>query len=54
MEYKELVKYYERLEETTKKLEKTDILSELFKESSSDELDLIVYLVQGKVFPEWD
>ncbi|MEK6936882.1 MAG: ATP-dependent DNA ligase [Nanoarchaeota archaeon] len=54
MDYKELVKYYEELEGTTKKLEKTDILSKLLKKCSLEELDLIVYLVQGKVFPEWD
>src|SRR3989344_5477306 len=54
MNYNELVKYYEKLEGTTKKLEKTDILAKLFKECNLDELDLIVYLVQGTVFPEWD
>jgi len=54
MNYNELVKYYEKLEGTTKKLEKTDILAKLFKECDLDELDLIVYLVQGTVFPEWD
>ncbi len=54
MDYNDLVKYYEKLEGTTKKLEKTDILAKLFSECSLEELDLIVYLVQGKVFPEWD
>mgnify|MGYP001595123396 CR=1 FL=1 len=54
MEYKELVKYYEELESTTKKLIKADILAKLFKESPLEDLDLIVYLVQGKVFPEWN
>ncbi len=54
MDYIELVKFYEKLEGTTKKLEKADILANLLKESSDEELDLIIYLVQGKVFPEWD
>jgi DNA ligase-1 len=54
MDYRELVKYYEELESTSKKLIKTDILAKLFKESPLEDLDLIVYLVQGKVFPEWD
>src|SRR3990167_2055983 len=54
MDYRELVKYYEELESTSKKLIKADILARLFKESRVEDLDLIVYLVQGKVFPEWN
>ena len=54
MDYIELVKYYEELENTTKRLEKIEILSRLFKSCSLNELSFIVYLVQGKVFPECD
>lgn len=52
MRYSKLVDYYERLEATTKKLEKRDILSELFK--SSDNLSKTVLLSMGVVFPAGD
>ena len=51
MKYSVLVGVYECLEATTKRLEKTFILSEFLK--SSDD-DLVVLLVQGRVFPNWD
>lgn len=43
---------YERLESTTKRLEKTHVLSEFLK--SADELDKVLLLVQGRLFPNWD
>ena len=49
MRYSELVKYYERLEATPKKLEKRDILSELYKHS--DDLEIVVPLTMGVIFP---
>ena len=49
MQYAELVKHYEMLEATTKKLEKRDILSRLYKKS--DKLEIIVPLSMGIVFP---
>lgn len=52
MKYEVLVGVYERLEATTKRLEKTDILSEFLK--SADELDKVLLLVQGRLFPNWD
>lgn len=54
MLYRDLVEVYERLEATTKKLEKAKILADLFKKSGKDELEIIVNLVQGSVFPQWD
>ena len=48
-----LVDTYQRLESTTKRLEMTDILSDLFKEATSDEIDMIIYLTQGKIHPDW-
>ncbi len=52
MQYSVLVGVYERLEATSKRLEKTFILSEFLK--SADNLDKVVLLVQGRVFPNWD
>ncbi|MCK4583710.1 DNA ligase, partial [Candidatus Bathyarchaeota archaeon] len=53
MLYDTLVEYYARLESTTKRLEMTDILTDLFKEATVDEVDEIVYLTQGKIHPDW-
>ena len=53
MLYDTLVEYYAKLEATTKRLEMTDILTELFKLSSEEEIDKIVYLTQGKIHPDW-
>ncbi|HLF54518.1 MAG TPA: ATP-dependent DNA ligase [Candidatus Nanoarchaeia archaeon] len=54
MQYSELVGVYERLEATTKRLEKTFILSEFLKNVPAEELEQVLLLVQGKVFPDWD
>ncbi|MFH0832927.1 MAG: ATP-dependent DNA ligase [Candidatus Aenigmatarchaeota archaeon] len=53
MRYSRLADYYERLEATTKKLEKRDILSELYG-SSGDDLSRVVLLSMGIVFPAGD
>lgn len=53
MLYDRLVDYYVKLEATTKRLEMTEILSELFKESKPEEISEIVYLTQGKIHPDW-
>lgn len=54
MKYAELVGVYEKLESTSKRLEKTHYLSEFLKTVDSSELDRVLLLVQGKVFPVWD
>jgi DNA ligase-1 len=51
MRFKKLCEYFERLEETTKRLEMFDILAALFKESSVDDVDKIIYLSQGQLLP---
>jgi DNA ligase-1 len=48
-----LVDTYQRLESTTKRLEMTDILSDLFKKANSKDIDKIIYLTQGKIHPDW-
>jgi DNA ligase-1 len=52
MNYSSLVEVYEALGKTTKRLEKTRILSELFKKT--DDLEETVCLLNGRVFPDWD
>ncbi len=51
MKFIRLVEYFERLEETTKRLEMFDILSELFREASAKDIDKIIYLSQGQLLP---
>ncbi len=53
MKYAELVKVYEDLGATTKRLEKTAILAEFFKKVEVDELPKITLMVLGTVFPSW-
>jgi len=53
MKYSELVEVYEKLEKTSSKLAKTDILAELFRKTPDEDLDKVVLLVQGIVFPKY-
>jgi len=54
MKYSELAEIYESLEKTSKRLEKTYILSKLLKKTREDDIDKIVLLIQGRLFPLWD
>lgn len=54
MDYLELAKVYEQLEKTSKRLEKTFIVSEFLKSVPKDKVDKIILLLQGRVFPAWD
>jgi DNA ligase-1 len=54
MHYSSLVKVYEALEATSKRLEKTHILAEFLKEIEEAELERIILLLRGRVFPPWD
>ncbi len=53
MRYTVLADAYEKLESTTKRLEMTDLLVALFKEVPRTELERVVYLTQGRVFPDY-
>ncbi|MBW2984288.1 ATP-dependent DNA ligase [Candidatus Woesearchaeota archaeon] len=54
MEYQNLVNIYQRLEATTKRLEKTYVISEFLKRVEAEDLPKVILLLQGKVFPNWD
>lgn len=54
MDYSELVEVYEKIEATTKRLQKTYYISELLKKTSVDDLGMIMLMLQGKIFPDWD
>ncbi|MBN1645479.1 ATP-dependent DNA ligase [Candidatus Woesearchaeota archaeon] len=54
MKYSKLVEVYKAVESTSKRLEKTKILADFLKIVHENELETILLLLQGKVFPEWD
>lgn len=53
MLYRVLADIYERIEATSKRLEMTALLVDLFKGVPKDEIDRVVYLTQGHVFPDY-
>ena len=53
MKYQELVNVYEALGATTKRLEKTDILSDFLKTVDAEDLEKITLMIRGTVFPSW-
>ena len=54
MEYVVLVDLYEKLEKTTKRLEKTYYMSKLLRNTTSEDIDRVMLLLQGRVFPRYD
>ena len=54
MQYSKLAKIYQELESTTKRLEKTYLLSEFLKTVSDEDLEHVMLLLEGRVFPAWD
>lgn len=54
MLYSELASVYEALEATSKRLEKTAILAKLLKSAREEDLEQLMYLIQGRVFAPWD
>ena len=54
MTFAKLASYFEKLEETSSRLALIDILSDLFKHSSEDEIDKIIYLTQGRIAPFYE
>ncbi|MEM5829151.1 MAG: ATP-dependent DNA ligase [Candidatus Aenigmatarchaeota archaeon] len=53
MDYSILADYYEKLENVSAKLKKTEILVELFKKADEEELPKMVLLLQGMVYPKY-
>lgn len=54
MDYIKLVEVYQKLEATTKRLEKTFIISDFLKTIPEEALHETLLLLQGLVFPNWD
>ncbi|HKZ64499.1 MAG TPA: ATP-dependent DNA ligase [Thermoplasmata archaeon] len=53
MEYATLVSFYERIESTTKRLEMTDLLVQLFRHVPPEEIKEVVYLTEGGIAPDY-
>jgi DNA ligase 1 len=53
MRYSTLVKTYEQLSSTTKRLEKTEILAKFFQVLGHKDKE-VLYLIIGRVFPDYD
>jgi DNA ligase-1 len=53
MDYAKLVDIYSKIESTTKRLEMTEYLVDLFKSSSVESIDKLIYLTQGKLYPDF-
>lgn len=54
MEFSVLSKAFEQMEKTTKRLELTDILVNLFINTPPEIISKIVYLIQGKLLPDFE
>ena len=53
LKYSVLSEVYEKIEETTKRLEMTDFLVTLLMNTPQEVLDKVVYLTQGKIYPDF-
>jgi DNA ligase-1 len=51
MKFRELTEYFEKLEATSSRLSLIEILSELFRKTPAEEIEKIVYLIQGRLAP---
>ncbi len=54
MKDSELVELYERIDSTTKRLRKTYFLADFLRKASAEEIEPVILLVQGRVFPSYD
>lgn len=53
LEYCIIAEAYEKIERTTKRLEMTDLLVKLLKKTPKAIIDKVVYLTQGKIYPDF-
>ncbi len=54
MKYSTVVEYFDRLEEKSGRLEMTEILASLLKETPVSDLPMLAYLMQGKLRPDYE
>ena len=54
MRFSIIVEIFEMMEKTTKRLELTDHLVMLFKSTTRELIDKVIYLIQGKLYPDYE
>ncbi|RMF29713.1 MAG: ATP-dependent DNA ligase [Candidatus Nitrosothermus koennekii] len=54
MDFALVADIFEKMEKTSKRLELTDYLVELFRKTPADIIDKVVYLIQGKIKPDYE
>jgi ATP-dependent DNA ligase len=54
LQFAVLVDTFERMEQTTSRITLTDNLVELFKKTPSELIDKVIYLIQGKLGPDYE
>jgi len=54
MQFAPVVDTYEKIEATTKRLEMTELLVGLLRETPKEDLDKVVYLTQGRIHPDYE
>lgn len=54
MKYSTLADFYQKLETSSSRLEKTHHVAKLFGECDENDIEVVVYFVQGRIFPIWD
>jgi DNA ligase-1 len=54
MTFKDLASYFEKIEKTTSRLAITELLAQLFKKLTAKELEMTVFLLQGRVAPLYE
>ncbi len=54
MDYLSLAETFEKIEATRKRLEMTDMLAELFSQTSINEIEIVIRLTQGKLAPDFE
>jgi DNA ligase-1 len=53
LQYAVIAEAYEKIEATTKRLEMTDLLVNLLKNTPEEVIDKVVYLTQGRIYPDF-
>jgi DNA ligase 1 len=54
MDYEKLAELYHKIESTSKRLEKTEIIATFLKNCQKEDLKKVIYLLQGRVFAQGD
>jgi DNA ligase-1 len=53
MEFKLIAEYFDKLERISSRIQITSLLTDLFKKSDKDVIDKVVYIIQGKLWPDF-